>query len=160
MSFRFVPYIESPLIEGFTYFFIIPIEIAIFIFLVNRVLKKKLWSLFLIPYVLATLWVTWFSLHMMAWPTYWFASNHDVLVVDGVRHYGSRSGHHEMYFLKSNDETRYSVIITQKTYDYFLNSCKYTGFPVVSNSWWAGDVVFEEQIEQSILDFCIEPTSY
>ncbi len=158
ISFTFVPYIESTFIEGVTYFFIVPVEVVVFIVLLNNFRKGKLIGLLLLVYFLFVMFFTWLSLNVMAWPTYWFASNNEVLYVAGigsdVNKVGTKS--YQLFVLKIDDDTLYSIPITSNLYYMFNEKCQFNGFPVNSNGWWAGNVILENHLIQAISKYCIK----
>ncbi|MGF1788067.1 hypothetical protein L4D00_19915, partial [Photobacterium swingsii] len=103
--------------------------------------------------------VTWFSLFFMAWPTYWFANEK---VIDDFKIIGgdlrnSRGGYsYELLVIKKEDNSRHEISVSEEVYDLYLTECKYLEIFVDSSSWWAGSVLKEDRIIQSINESCSE----
>ncbi|MFT5675867.1 MAG: hypothetical protein ACI808_001799 [Paraglaciecola sp.] len=160
ISFTFVPYIESEYIKDFTYLFIIPVELGVFIFLINSFRKRKLDGLILLIYFLFMIFFTWLSLNIMSWPTYWFAGNNETLYIQGVGVQSTKVGTrtYKMYFSRIDEDILHNIPIRSNLYDMFHERCQFKGFPVVSISWWAGNVILEKNIVQAISEYCIKQT--
>ncbi|RKF18688.1 hypothetical protein DBZ36_09820 [Alginatibacterium sediminis] len=146
------------MIKGFIYVFVIPVEIVVLVLLLNNFRKRKLDGIMLLVYFLFMMFLTWFSFNIMAWPTYWFAANNETLYVHGVGYHSDKVGNetYKMYFSRKDDASRYSVPIRSNLYGMYREKCQFTGFPVDSKGWWAGNVVLEKRIIQSISEYCIE----
>jgi len=81
-----------------------------------------------------------------------------VLYVQGVGTDISKVGTHtyQMYVSRIDDDTRYNISMTSNLYSMFNDRCKFNGFPVASNGWWAGSVILESHVIQAISKYCIK----
>ena len=149
------PYIESELIEGIVYFFIIPTESIFFVFFIYKFLQKKIWGVFLVAYLLFAALFSYFSLKIMGWPTYWFASNNETLYVEGAGIFTKKGiKEYNLYLVKSDGDSLYTIEISKKIYDTLIKKCKSKHFPIISKVWWAGNAIPEKRLTQAIAKSC------
>ncbi len=167
ISFIHVPYIRSNLVESVAYYVILPIStVPLLVVVLKYVNKRVLKSKFLLSELKAKLmlsfilplFMTWFSLYSMAWPTYWFASNETIneITIIGADSRNSKGGY-SFHFLLSqrNERGVYDILISEALYQTYISQCVGSKVPIKSKSWWAGSIVKEQSIQRSIKTYCV-----
>ncbi|CAH0535120.1 hypothetical protein VST7929_02781 [Vibrio stylophorae] len=161
-----VPYLRSNLITFVSYGVILPISI-IPLFVVSRgfLNPKVRRSKFLFSALklkatfslIGAIFMITFSLYVMAWPTYWFASQkvkHEFSIV-GVDTRGSKGYIYELRITDRKHHDAYDIPISKTLYLHYLNQCHGAKIPITVQSWWAGSVIHRQDVQNAFQAYCL-----
>ncbi|WP_411991142.1 hypothetical protein [Agarivorans sp. DSG3-1] len=157
ISFIHVPYIQSELIENIAYYVVLPITLVPILILFAKEQEEELFKVALVGLLLASAFITWFSLYAMAWPTFWWASiESNNLAIIGSNVSNSKGGYnYDLHLSKYGNDKKHVISTTEDIYNIYKERCdNFNMVPVQSKEWWAGSVVTDETIKKAIFNYC------